>query len=521
MTKFINAKEAVALIPDNAFLGICGFGGWLGADLIFTALKERFKTTGSPSGLRIFSGILPGNLTEDEVGMNILAEDGLIDEVYAAHFGMCPKFSKIVAENKAIAFALPLGMITNCLKAAASRKPVVISRIGLGTFCDPRVEGGALNKAAAESGITVADLFTYNDQDYLAYKVPKLDACILRVSESDIDGNLSSRKDPLTAEQIEMAMAVRAAGGIIIAQVDNVCPRGELGAKEILLHNSLVDYVVVDSEHTCAPGYDCPVWRPELSGHNVASSAAKENPEKTPLNFRKICGRRGLLELTPGSIVNLGIGLPEYVALAAAEEGMSNEILLSVESGPLGGLPVSGVGFGASVNPETIYRLSDNFDFYDGGGLDCAVLGAAEIDCFGNVNVSKFGSRVVGPGGFINIAQNTPNVCFMGSFTTGGLKAMAQNGKLLIEREGKIKKFCSRVGQITFSAETALKTNQRVLYITERAVFRLIDTGLELIEIAPGVDLEKDVLAHMEFVPAISSDLKEMDERIFLEQKMG
>ena len=512
MADFVSVERAVDQISNGMNVGICGFGGWLGADLIFEGIAKRFEETGNPRALRIFSGIMPGNLSDEPRGMNLLAKEGLIAEVRAAHVGMAPLFGRMIAAGSLRTFALPLGIVSNMLHAAAAKKPGVISRVGIGTFCDPRIEGGALNDAALMSKEKVAELIHLDGEEYLLYKAPKLDVCILRVSTADQNGNLSSIDDPLTAEQLEMALATRANGGTVIAQADNLTQE-PLSAKDILIHNSIVDYIVVDSQHRCAPGYDCAAFRPELCGHSYAPVS---DLPKMALDQRKICGRRGALELKEGSIVNLGIGIPDGVAAVAGEEGLFSRILLSVESGPLGGVPVGGVGFGASVNPQVIYRLGDNFDFYDGGGLHIAFLGAGEIDEAGNVNVSRFGARTTGPGGFINIVQSTPTVCFMSTFTASGLKTSVDEGRLVILQEGKARKFCKKVQQITFSADYARKNGQRILYITERAVFVLGESGLVLTEIAPGVDLERDILSQMDFRPEIAPDLKEMDRRIFM-----
>lgn len=518
MSCFVSARTAAEKLDDGMNLGICSFGGWLGADLIFSAIKERFMTKGHPNNLRILSGILPGDLTNGPSGMNLLAFDGLISEVRAAHVGMAPAFGRMIAENRVKAFALPLGVVSNILRAAAGRKPLVLTRVGLGTFCDPRIEGGALNTSAAASGAVIAQLTEINGEEFLAYKAPKLDACILRVGIADEAGNISSMYDPITAEQLEMALAVKACGGLVIVQADRLVPAGTIPARDILLHRRLVDYIVIDEQRICPPGYDCSSFRPELCGYMRAPISGLE---PISLSQRKICGRRAALELKPGSLVNLGIGIPDSVAAVAAEEGLTSDILLSVESGPMGGVPVGGVGFGAAVNPEVIYRLGDNFELYDGRGLDIAFLGAGEIDEEGNVNVSKFGLKTTGPGGFINIAQNTPVVCFMSTFTASGLKTAVSGGKLRIEQEGRTRKFCRHVQQISFSAGYARENGQKILYITERAVFTLGRRGLVLTEIAPGIQLEKDILANMDFVPEISPELKEMDMRIFDPQPMG
>ncbi len=518
MPAIVTPNKAAEIIQDRMKVGICSFGGWLGADLVFQAIRSRFNKSNSPREISVFSGVLPGNLSGDDVGMNVLAIDGLIDSVTAAHLGMAPIFSHMVYDEKLAAYAVPLGVIGGLLRAAAGRKPGILTKVGLGTFCDPRLEGCAMNALANRAGESPVELMEVSGEEYLFYRAPKLDVCILRVSAVDREGNASTKFDPITAEQLEMALAVRANGGKVIVQADRLVEAGTFEPREVLIHRSLIDYIVLDNNRICPPGYDCPVYRPEL----IESGRAQVRLDSdAPLDYRKICGRRGVLELHGGSIANLGIGVPDSVASAAALEGLSNRLILSLESGPLGGVPVGGVGFGASVHPEVIMRSCDTFDFYDGGGLDIAFLGAAEIDATGNVNVSRFADRMTGPGGFIDIAQNTSRVCFMGSFTASGFKVSVSNGNLKIDREGKAKKFVKQVSQVTFSASTALETGQEVLYITERAVFRLGSKGPELIEIAPGVDIEQDIIARMDFIPVVSPELKLMDKRIFTYGKMG
>lgn len=518
MPSFITAAEAAALFEDEMNVGICGFGGWLGADLIFAALRKRFRREGTPKDISLFSGILPGNLTTDDCGMNVMAAEGLVRSVIAAHLGMAPLFSELVYREKIAAFAVPLGVVGGLLRAAAGRKPGILTKVGLGTFCDPRLDGCAMNRSAAKMGYKLVELICVDGEEYLFYRAPKLDICILRASAADAEGNVSTKYDPITAEQLEMALAVRANGGKVIVQADRLLKVGDLAPREVLIPRSMVDFIVLDQECVCPPGYDCPAYRSDLVN---AGDAQPQIERFETLDYRRLCGRRGMLELRRDCVANLGIGVPDSVASSAALEGISERLTLSLESGPLGGVPVTGVGFGASTHPRAIMRLCDTFDYYDGGGLDIAFLGAAEIDAEGNVNVSRFANRMIGPGGFIDIAQNTPKVCFLGSFTASGLTVTAANGRLRIDREGRSKKFVRRVSQVTFSSAKALDTGQRVLYITERAVFRLCKSGLELIEIAPGADLERDILARMEFAPLVSPKLTLMDERIFTRGKMA
>ena len=315
-----------------------------------------------------------------------------------------------------------------------------------------------------------------------------------------------------------MAIAAHNSGGIVIVEVEKIVPKNSLRARNVLIHSSIVDYVLVSKPDMSLGDYNMPVYRPEITGDK---KIPLEDIKIRPLDNRKICGRRSAMELRKGYVVNLGVGMPDSVANACAEEGISDDIFLSVESGPTGGVPIGGVAFGGAINPDSVIPTAEQFDAYNGGSLDMAILGLAEVDKEGNVNVSKFGTRVTGPGGFINITQNTKKVIFMGTFTTNKLKEEIKDNKIIIQNEGENKKFVQKVQQITFSAKNAIKNKQDILYVTERAVFKLTEKGPELIEIAPGIDLEKDILNQMEFKPQISPNLKEMDKRIFKEEKMN
>lgn len=519
MPKFVTAQQAVEQLRDGCTLGISSFGGWLGTDELYCALRERFLATGSPRNLHICGGVLPGGLNTQDVGLNILALDGLVSRVTAAHVGMAPLFSRLITDNKAAGFAVPLGIFTKLLRCSAAHEPGLITKVGLGGFCDSAVDACRLNDSAKNFESPVRELLLDGER-YLFYTAPKIDACFIRVSCADENGCLSAADEPVTGDQLAMAAAVHNNGGLVIAQAAHVVPAGAIPPRSVLIPPQMVDYIVIASPEHSAPGYDCPAYRPELVGGTAADEAVAQIPP-IRLDQRSICARRAAQELRAESLINIGIGMPDGVADAAAQEGIAELITLSLESGPLGGVPVTGVGFGAAQAPVAILPMADNFDFYDGGGLDMAFLGAAEIDRQGNVNVSAFSNRVTGPGGFIDIAQNTPFVCFLSSFTAGGLRVGAQDGRLKIESEGRAHKFVEKVQQITFSAKTALEQGQRVLYITERAVFTLTERGLCLIELAPGVELERDILAQMDFKPDIAKELKTFDAAILREAPMG
>lgn len=513
MAKIISAQEAVALVRDGATVGIGGFGGFAGADEILAAMGARFRESGSPKGLTLVAGICPGSMATGGVGLSLIADDGLVKTVIAAHNAQPREISKAIGENRIAGFMLPLGVHGHLLRALAGKKPGVITHVGLHTFADPREEGCMVNELARKEGRTIVELCQMGGKEYLFYKATPMDICLIRGTYADEDGNISLEQEALLGEQLEMAMAVHNNGGIVVVQVQDIVKCGSLRLKNVHIHRSLVDYVVKASPEHHRQGYDTPEYRPYLTGE---TRIPVESIPPMKLSPRKVIGRRGAMELRPNTMVNLGIGMPDGVAAVAAEEGISDRATLAVEGGPVGG-----VGLGACINPEAVYRITDNFDWYDGGGLNMAFLGAAQIDKEGNVNVSRFGTRCPGPGGFINITQNTPEVYFMGTFTAGKMDCEIADGALKIVEDAPGIKFVEKVEQITFSAQYARETGQKVTFITERAVFALTDKGLTLTEIAPGVDLERDILSKMEFYPHISEHLKQMDPRIFRPEPMG
>jgi propionate CoA-transferase len=392
-----------------------------------------------------------------------------------------------------------------------------VTHIGLKTFVDPRLEGCKSNDLARQSG-DVVKLVTIDGKDQLLFPSFPIDVCFIRGTVADEDGNMTLHREAVFSDQLEMAAATHNSGGIVIAQVEKVVTRNSLKPHDVKVHGSMVDYIVEGSKELTFQSYLSDDYHPEWSGeYRVPMS----NVAPMPLNERKVIARRGALELKPGMLVNLGIGIPDGVAAIAAEEGFVDRITLSIESGVLGGVPLPGIGIGGGVNSSAFYKEADIFDVYDGGGIDLSCLGAAQIDPQGNVNVSKFGGRVVGPGGFINISQNAKKVCFCGTFVAGKQRLEICDGRLKIIQDGDSIKFVEQLEQVTFSGEYAHETGQEVLYITERAVFMVTQKGLTLTEIAPGVDLERNVLAKMGFIPAIADNLKEMDPRLFRDQLMG
>ena len=515
--KIIDKKKVAELIHDGDMVAISGSGGSGSPEVLLHSVMDSFLKNGHPKNIGVTCGISPGNLTNDDVGMNMLAKPGLVGKAICAHLGMGRVFGNAIGGNQFPAFAVPLGVINHLYRAIAGHEEGIITHIGLGTFADPRVEGCCANEKAKKLK-PIVELMTINGKENLFYHSFKIDVALLKASYADEDGNISFQEEGIIGEQYNMAIAAHNSGGIVIVEVKDVKPKNSMRARDILIHSSYVDYVVVSKPDESLGEYNIPFYKPEITGDKRIKL---EDIKIRPLDERKVCGRRSAMELKKGDVINLGVGMPDSVANSAAEEGISDYIYLSVESGPTGGVPIGGVVFGASVNPDSVIPTAEQFDAYNGGCLDMGIVGLAEVDKFGNVNVSKFGTRVTGPGGFINITQSTKKIIFMGTFTAVNLEEKVEDGKLVIIKEGEKPKFVDKVQQITFSADQAIKNNQEVLYVTERGVFKLTKDGVMLTEVAPGVDVEKDIVAHMEFKPLISKDLKLMDERIFKEGKMN
>jgi propionate CoA-transferase len=510
--KIVTPDEAVALIRDGDTVFAEGCGGQCFAEELTLALEARFLQTGTPRDLTLAFTIAQGN--RQGAGFDRLCHDGLFKRAIGGHWGMSAELGKMAVDNKIEAYNLPQGVIAQLFRDTAAGKPGLLTRVGLGTFVDPRNGGGKINERSTED---LVELMSIGGREYLFYKAFKrLDVALLRGTTADPNGNITMEREALFLESLAVATAVHNAGGLVIVQVERIAERGALKPKDVKIPGVLVDCVVVSR-----PEHHWQSWAtqysPTMSGELRVPLSSIPPLE---LSVRKVIARRAAMELRPNAVVNLGIGIPEGLANVAAEEHILDYIILTAEPGVIGGMPTGGLGFGSAINGDAILDQPAQFDFYDGGGLDVAFLGMAQADAQGNVNVSRFGPKLAGSGGFINISQNAKKVVFLGTFLAPS-RTTVVDGKIVVGDGVAAPKFLDNVEQCTFSGQYAAAAGQPVLYVTERCVFKLTPEGLELIELAPGIDLENDVLAHVGFRPIIGGDPKMMDERLFRDEPMG
>ena len=509
MTKvrFVSADEAAAMIDDDAVIGLTGGGGGLvEATALHAAVERRFLDTGHPRNLTCIHALGIGD--RQERGMNRFAHAGMTGRVIGGHWVWSPRMQQMARDNEIEAYVLPGGVIMQLMREVAAGRPGLITHVGLGTFVDPRLDGGRMNEAAKQD---LTEIITIDGRDYLRYLPIPVTVALLRGSYADEDGNIPLEEEPANLDIYAMAAAAHNSGGKVIFQVRGKVPRNSLKAREVRIPAALVDAIVVDESQQ--QGYDV-VYDAALSGQDRRDDPEAQQPVFSP---RLVIARRAQQELRDNAVINFGFGIPDQIAKLIDRDGHAARYFQTIEHGTYGGRLMDGDLFGYAMNPSCMIDGPSQFDFYSGGGLDIAFLGFGEMDAAGNVNVSKLAGNTVGPGGFIDIAQNARKVVFCGTFDTGDARLETGDGTLRVTAHGRIAKLVETVDQITFSGPQAGVQGQHVVYVTERAVFELREDGVHLVEIAPGVDLQGDILDRMGFTPHMHTPPAVMPAALFQE----
>ena len=509
--KLVTAADAVRAVPNGATVIIGGSGaGHALPQLFIDTLAEVYGAEGAPNDLTTVRVVGIGDFADR--GFSQLALPGLMKRTIGSNIGNEPRLGALVESGEIEAYSFPQGVLSQLCREIAAGRPGLITSVGLDTYVDPRHSGGKQGTASED----LVELIELAGEEWLFFRAFPIDVAVIRGSTIDEDGNLAMDDEAVKGEMLAMAMAARNSGGVVIAQAKSLAAAKSLPARSVVVPGALIDMAYLDPEQT----------QTYATAHSPYYSGALRRPatdagDPPPLDVRKVIARRSLLEFRPGDICNLGFGISQMIGAITWEEGIEDRLVLTVEQGIFGGVPVAGNEGGAGFNFQAMIDQPSMFDFYDGGGLDIASLSFAQIDAQGNVNVHKFPGRLRGPGGFPNISSRTGRICFVGTLTTSGLEVDVTDGRLQIESEGTLPKFVESVDEVSFSGAVATRRGQHVRYITERAVFELGDGRVTLIEIAEGLDPDKDVIAHMGFVPEVSNELATMNSRVFAEGAMG
>jgi propionate CoA-transferase len=509
--RLVSSIEAVRAVPDEATVVIGGSGaGHALPQLFIDTLAEVYTNEGSPKDLTTVRVVGIGDFADR--GFSQLAIPGLMKRTIGSNIGNEPRLGELVERGEIEAYSFPQGVLSQLCREIAAGRPGLITSVGLDTYVDPRHTGGKQGSASDD----LVEIVELGGEEWLFFHAFPIDVAVIRGTTIDEDGNLTMEDEAVKGEMLAMAMAAKNSGGIVIAQARQLAAAKTLPARAVVVPGALIDLGYLDPAQTQT--YATP-YSPYYAG--ALRRPARDAGDRPPLDVRKVIARRSLLEFKPGDICNLGFGISQMIGAIAWEEGIEESLVLTVEQGLFGGVPVAGNEGGAGFNYQAMIDQPYMFDFYDGGGLDIASLSFAQVDASGNVNVHMFPGRLRGPGGFPNISARTGRICFVGTLTTSGLRVGISDGKLSIDTEGTLPKFVDSVDEVSFSAAMANRRGQQVRYITERAVFELGEGRVELIEVAEGIDPEIDVIAHMGFEPAISDDLAIMNPRVFAEGPMG
>lgn len=507
---FVTPEEAAASIADGTTICTIGMTLVSASESNLKAIEKRFLETGHPCGLTLLHSC---GQSDRARGIQHLAHDGLVTRIIGSHWGLQPKWMDMIASNKVVAYCLPQGQIAQLYRAMACGLPGKMSKVGLGTFIDPRVEGGKMNERT-QGEPDIVEIVTYHGEEYMMYNEVPIDTLLIRGTTCDEMGNMTTTDEAMKLEVFNAVLAAKRYGGQVIAQVRDVAQTGTLNPKDVTVPGVFIDKVVVcpnpEEDHRMTSSiYFDPSYVGKLRRPMAAIDPA-------PFNVRKFIARRGCQELYPGCVVNLGTGIPnDMVGRVCAEEGLSDKVMITVESGIYGGVQLGGIDFGIGQNLCAMVSHPEQFDYYDGAGVDVTYMGLGELDGEGNVNSTKMGERCTGAGGFVDITQNAKCVVYLGTFTAKGTEYSFDGNELRILKEGAVKKMVRRVRQVSFNGPRARKSGQRVVVVTERAVFELVPEGVRLVEIAPGIDLKTQVLDMMDFSPIVADDLTTMSTSLF------